>query len=77
MTVTHDCRAAVNAYTKALELDPQQAALWANRAAAHLALGQAQECAQVRTSDSVSVDHGCKSSGVQSTAAQRQCLWGK
>jgi hypothetical protein len=27
-------------------LDPKQAALWANRAAAHLALGQATECAQ-------------------------------
>jgi len=39
-------RGAINAYTKALELDPKQAALWANRAAAHLALGQAGECVQ-------------------------------
>jgi tetratricopeptide (TPR) repeat protein len=36
----------VNAYSKALELDSSQAALWANRAAAHLALGQAGECVQ-------------------------------
>lgn len=41
----HD-RGAVNAYSKALELDPTQATLWANRAAAHLALGQAAECVQ-------------------------------
>lgn len=39
-------RGAVNAYSKALELDPTQASLWANRAAAHLALGQAAECVQ-------------------------------
>lgn len=39
-------RGAVNAYSKALELEPTQATLWANRAAAHLALGQAAECVQ-------------------------------
>ena len=44
--VSHAARGAINAYSKALELDPQQAAL-ANRAAAHLALGQAAECVQV------------------------------
>lgn len=42
----HTFRGAINAYSKALELDPSQAALWANRAAAHLALGAAAECVQ-------------------------------
>lgn len=40
------CRGAINAYTRALELQPKQPSLWSNRAACHLALGQAAECLQ-------------------------------
>lgn len=40
------CRAAINAYSRAIELDPNQPALWSNRAACHLALGAAADCEQ-------------------------------
>ncbi len=39
------CRGAINAYSRALELDDSLPAVWANRAACHLQLGQHGHCA--------------------------------
>ena len=38
------CRGAINAYTRALEIDPHLPAVWANRAACHLKLGSYDAC---------------------------------
>jgi tetratricopeptide (TPR) repeat protein len=40
------CSGAVNAYSRALELDDSLAAVWANRAACRLQLGEPQACVE-------------------------------